>query len=70
MDSSTTNECRILEAIAGDPKKLAEITGSRAYERFSGPQIAKIARTRPEAYSNTEVYLVKKFYGFFEKKKK
>ncbi|XP_015183446.1 PREDICTED: xylulose kinase isoform X3 [Polistes dominula] len=55
MDSSTTNECRILETIAGDPKKLAEITGSRAYERFSGPQIAKISRTRPEAYSNTEI---------------
>ncbi|OAD52555.1 Xylulose kinase [Eufriesea mexicana] len=54
MDSSTTKECKILEEIVGGPKKLAEITGSRAYERFSGPEIAKIARTRPEAYGNTE----------------
>lgn len=37
-------------------QKLAEITGSRAYERFSGPQIAKIARTKPEAYNSTKVY--------------
>ncbi|KAK2575698.1 hypothetical protein KPH14_012088 [Odynerus spinipes] len=54
MDSSTYNECRLFEEIVGYPKKLAEITGSRAYERFSGPQIAKIARRRSEAYSNTE----------------
>ncbi|XP_076288116.1 xylulose kinase isoform X1 [Lasioglossum baleicum] len=54
IDSSTTKECKILEEIVGGPQKLAEITGSRAYERFSGPQIAKIARRRPEAYSNTE----------------
>ncbi|KOC59536.1 Xylulose kinase, partial [Habropoda laboriosa] len=62
MDSSTTKECNILEEIVGGPEKLAEITGSRAYERFSGPQIAKIARTRPEAYGNTErISLVSNF---------
>lgn len=54
MDSSTSKECSLLEEIVGGPQKLAEITGSRAYERFSGPQIAKMARRRPEAYSNTE----------------
>ncbi|XP_053980420.1 xylulose kinase isoform X1 [Hylaeus volcanicus] len=54
MDSSTTKECHILEEIVGGPQKLAEITGSRAYERFSGPQIARIARRKPEAYNNTE----------------
>ncbi|CAL7933877.1 unnamed protein product [Xylocopa violacea] len=64
MDSSTTKECKILEEIVGGPQKLAEITGSRAYERFSGPQIAKIARTRPEAYSSTErISLVSSFLG-------
>lgn len=36
-------------------QKLAELTGSRAYERFSGSQIAKIAVAKPEAYANTEV---------------
>ncbi|XP_033226806.1 xylulose kinase [Belonocnema kinseyi] len=54
MDSSTSAECKLLEEAVGSPEKLAEITGSRAYERFSGPQIAKVSRKRPEAYSSTE----------------
>ena len=29
-------------------------TGSSAYERFTGSQIAKIAKNRPEVYANTE----------------
>ncbi|XP_011871845.1 PREDICTED: xylulose kinase isoform X2 [Vollenhovia emeryi] len=62
MDSSTTKECCVLEEIVGGPHKLAEITGSRAYERFSGPQIAKIARTKPDAYCGTErISLVSSF---------
>ncbi|XP_003492243.1 xylulose kinase [Bombus impatiens] len=71
MDSSTTKECNMLNEIVDGPEKLAEITGSRAYERFSGPQIAKIARTRPEAYSNTErislisSFLASLFFGDF-----
>lgn len=36
-------------------QKLAEITGSRAYERFSAAQIMKIAQTKPTTYANTEV---------------
>ncbi|VEN36043.1 unnamed protein product [Callosobruchus maculatus] len=54
MDSSTTKQCKQLEEAVGGPEKLAEITGSRAYERFSGSQIAKIFQTKPEAYKNTE----------------
>ncbi|XP_058802914.1 xylulose kinase isoform X7 [Phymastichus coffea] len=43
-------------------QRLAEITGSRATERFAGPQIAKLARRRPEAYENTErISLVSSF---------
>ncbi|OXU26563.1 hypothetical protein TSAR_014717 [Trichomalopsis sarcophagae] len=43
-------------------QKLAEITGSRGYLRFSGPQIAKIAKRRPEAYESTErISLVSSF---------
>lgn len=36
-------------------QELARITGSIAYERFSGSQIAKIADTKKIAYANTEV---------------
>ncbi|KAI4458044.1 sugar kinase [Holotrichia oblita] len=54
MDSSTTQECRELEKSVGGPEELAKITGSRGYERFTGPQIAKIYQTKPELYLNTE----------------
>ncbi|XP_014238905.1 xylulose kinase-like [Trichogramma pretiosum] len=62
MDSSTSLECRQLEEAVGGPQRMAEITGSRAYERFSGPQIAKIYKKRPEAYEATErISLVSSF---------
>ncbi|RLN94043.1 hypothetical protein BBJ28_00019016 [Nothophytophthora sp. Chile5] len=41
MDSSTTQYCTELEAAIGGPNRVAEISGSRAYERFTGNQIAK-----------------------------
>ena len=62
MDSSTGNQCKILEEAVGGPEALAKITGSRAYERFTGNQIAKIAQEKSEAYSNTErISLVSSF---------
>jgi hypothetical protein len=42
QDSSTTEECKMLEAAAGGAQALANLTGSRAYERFTGNQIAKV----------------------------
>ncbi|XP_060036402.1 xylulose kinase isoform X6 [Erinaceus europaeus] len=54
MDSSTTAQCRRLEATVGGPHALSCLTGSRAYERFTGNQIAKISQQNPEAYSHTE----------------
>lgn len=36
MDSSTTKYCTALEAALGGPQRVASITGSRAYERFTG----------------------------------
>ncbi|KAJ2724525.1 hypothetical protein GGI07_001872, partial [Coemansia sp. Benny D115] len=33
--------------------ELARVTGSRAFERFTGPQIAKIKQSSPESWSNT-----------------
>ncbi|KZT59857.1 actin-like ATPase domain-containing protein [Calocera cornea HHB12733] len=53
QDSSTTKECRELEEFVGGPQNLADITGSRAYERFTASQIAKIAKKKPQVYENT-----------------
>ncbi|XP_060036399.1 xylulose kinase isoform X4 [Erinaceus europaeus] len=62
MDSSTTAQCRRLEATVGGPHALSCLTGSRAYERFTGNQIAKISQQNPEAYSHTErISLVSSF---------
>nr|XP_044992366.1 xylulose kinase isoform X2 [Jaculus jaculus] len=62
MDSSTTTQCRQLEAAVGGALALSRLTGSRAYERFTGNQIAKIHQQNPEAYSHTErVTLVSNF---------
>lgn len=41
MDSSTTQFCNELESAVGGPDRVAQISGSRAYERFTGNQIAK-----------------------------
>jgi hypothetical protein len=54
MDSSTGAQCRALEEQLGGPQKVADLTGSRAYERFTGNQIAKIAAADPAAWSETE----------------
>ena len=45
MDSSTSELCCQVEAmIPGGANHVAEITGSRAYERFSGNQVTKILK--------------------------
>lgn len=44
------------------PQELSRITGSRAYERFTGPQIRKMFRTRPRAYhAASRISLVSSF---------
>jgi len=53
-DSSTTAECRALEAAVGGPQELSTISGSRGYERFTGNQIMKLAAASPDTYNNTE----------------
>lgn len=42
QDASTTAECRALEKSVGGAEALAKLTGSKAYERFTGNQIAKV----------------------------
>ena len=62
MDSSTSAECLSLEESIGGPSKLAEITGSKAYTRFTGNQIARIYKLYPESYNETErISLVSSF---------
>ncbi|PFH51844.1 hypothetical protein AMATHDRAFT_58377 [Amanita thiersii Skay4041] len=62
QDSSTAEDCKRLEHIVGGPQALANLTGSRAYERFTGNQIAKIRRLHPETYAATaRVSLISSF---------
>lgn len=62
MDSSTTKQCREIENAVGGALELAKLTGSRAYERFTGPQIRKIYQTAPDVYEDTErISLVSSF---------
>src|SRR5215467_7348834 len=64
LDCSTTAECRSLASAVGGDAALAKLTGSRAYERFTGAQIRKFATHEPEAYAATgRVHLVSSFMG-------
>ncbi|KAF8518936.1 actin-like ATPase domain-containing protein [Hysterangium stoloniferum] len=53
QDSSTTVQCAALEEDFGGPQRLADISGSRAYERFTASQIAKVSSDNPLAYKAT-----------------
>uniref|UniRef100_A0A7N1A6E3 Xylulose kinase n=1 Tax=Kalanchoe fedtschenkoi TaxID=63787 RepID=A0A7N1A6E3_KALFE len=62
MDSSTTAQCREIEKAVGGAMELSQLTGSRAYERFTGPQIRRIFQTQPDVYRDTErISLVSSF---------
>lgn len=62
MDSSTTDQCKAIEKAVGGALELSRITGSRAHERYTGPQIRRIFETQPELYHDTErISLVSSF---------
>lgn len=62
LDTSTSVECAEITSALGGPNVVAEMTGSRAFERFSGPQIRKFWKQQPEAYGATaRIHLVSSF---------
>lgn len=62
MDSSTTKQCRELENAFEGAIELARVTGSRAHERYTGPQIKKIFENQRNVYENTDrISLVSSF---------
>ena len=62
MDASTSRECGEITEGVGGALALAERTGSRAFERFTGPQIRKFFKQQPDAYAATDrVHLVSSF---------
>jgi xylulokinase len=62
MDSSTSAECAEIAAAAGGDELVTRITGSRAIERFTGPQVRKFYKQQPHAWEQTrEVHLVSSF---------
>ena len=62
MDSSTARECDEIERALGGAAAVARLTGSRAFPRFTGPQIRKFWRQDPESYARTErIHLVSSF---------
>lgn len=54
MDTSTSLQCKEIENAVGGALELSRITGSRAHERYTGPQIRKIFQTQPGVYNETE----------------
>jgi xylulokinase len=62
MDESTRAQCEAIEEAMGGAEPLAELTGSRATERFTGPQIRKFYERQAEAYGRTwRIHLVSSY---------
>jgi xylulokinase len=62
MDASTNQECREITKTLGGDDNVCRLTGSRCFERFTGPQIRKFFKTEPDAYSETaHIALVSSF---------
>ncbi len=62
MDSSTSAECGEIRRKLGGVSGTAKITGSDAFERFTGPQIRRFYKTEPQRYEKTlSIALVSSF---------
>jgi len=62
LDSSTAVECAEISAAVGGETVLSQRTGSRAFERFTGPQIRKFLAREAAGYAATDrIHLVSSF---------
>ena len=62
MDESTTTQCEEIERALGGAEAVRQLTGSRAFERFTGPQIRKFFQRQPDAYVKTaRIHLVSSY---------
>jgi xylulokinase len=62
MDTSTAAQCAEITAALGGAEALGRRTGSRAFERFTGPQIRKFWQQSPAEYAATDrIHLVSSF---------
>jgi xylulokinase len=62
MDSTTTEQCEEITESIGGEGVLANLTGSRAIERFTGPQIRKFHQQDPDGYELTDrIHLVSSY---------
>ncbi|KAK4545591.1 hypothetical protein LTR36_002941 [Oleoguttula mirabilis] len=62
QDASTQKQCDAFDAHLGDPQTLAQVTGSKAHHRFSGPQILRYRTKYPSHYEQTaRISLVSSF---------
>lgn len=62
MDASTAAQCAEITRALGGAEAVSRLTGSRAFERFTGPQIRKYYQRDPAAYRATEtIHLVSSF---------
>ncbi|OAA53411.1 Carbohydrate kinase, FGGY [Cordyceps fumosorosea ARSEF 2679] len=53
QDHSTQAECDAFDGALGGRDRLAEVTGSGAHHRFTGPQIMRLRRVHPDVYART-----------------
>ena len=62
MDESAAGQSAAIEEALGGADATAQLTGSRGYARFTGPQIRKFFDDKPAAYEATaRVHLVSSF---------
>lgn len=62
QDDSTQQQCDRFDAHLGTADRLAQVTGSAAHHRFTGPQILRLRQKLPDMYAATSrISLVSSF---------